>query len=880
MNSLRILRTRLRALFRKGQLEAEMEEEMRAHLELRMQANIEAGMNPEEARFAALRQFGWRESIKDQCREQREGFVGRHLSLICGELRFALRSLSKSPGFTFVAVSSLAVGLALAATTLAMVNAYLIRSLPYPTADRVYHVMYAPPGPYEPRGMTEIDWKSLDDVVEDTISPSSATFYGMDGGSVKTFRGLGVPPGFIHGLGVQAVIGRMFAPEEYAGGAEDVAVIGHEVWRDRFGSDPQVIGRLFRVHRDELAEQTDSLQIVGVLPPGFWFGRDSREKVDVLTPLRDRVRVYMIRLREGVPVASAEKRITEAARSVGSDFRPDWAGVRLESAHDRYVASARPVLVGVSIAVGVVLVLVCANVAVLTLLRALRRQKEVAVRVALGAGWKHIVRMLAAETCLICGAALAAGLALTRATLHWLTPLVETELGRPSPAGPSVVRIDSTVLLALGGMTLVIALSLAFIPLLAPWGRRLAYALRSQGASSTEGLFMRRLRASLIAFEVAGSVVLLVGCGLMIRSAVNLMNTDLGFDPKQVIRVGIRLPARPYAEAPALHRFFTALLERLPQDPGSHVALMNAFPPFYPANTAAFEVGQEETQERLAGLMRVGAGYFNLYNVALRQGREFTASDRLGSQPVAVISETLARRLSPEGGAIGQQIRVMEGDMPGSPPGPWRTVVGVVGDIRQGYDDSDLRDIYLPFLQAPGRFASLHVRTDRAAAFWEQSIRKAAAELDPFVQVGAARTILSEDRQRSGARFLTSMLTGFAAFAALLAVLGIYGVTAYAAQQREREMAIRLAVGANRGSVVRLFLKEGARVLAIGLGFGLLGTFAVVKLLKSQIYGMQPFDVATFVAVFALMATAGALAMWWPARGAALRNPMAVLKEG
>jgi ABC-type antimicrobial peptide transport system permease subunit len=218
--------------------------------------------------------------------------------------------------------------------------------------------------------------------------------------------------------------------------------------------------------------------------------------------------------------------------------------------------------------------------------------------------------------------------------------------------------------------------------------------------------------------------------------------------------------------------------------------------------------------------------------------------------------------------------------MPGAPLGPWRTVVGVVGDIRQGYEDSDLRDIYVPLVQVPTRFASIHVRTDRAASFWEQSVRAAAAQLDPYAQIAAARTIVSEDRQRAGTRFLTSMLTGFAIFAALLAVLGIYGVTTYAAQQREREIAVRVAVGASRSAVVRLFLREGARVLAMGLGLGLAGAFGAVRILESQVYGVQPFDVAALMAAFVLMTAAGLFATWWPAKRAAARSPMVALKDG
>jgi predicted permease len=728
--------------------------------------------------------------------------------------------------------------------------------------------------------MTGIDWKSLEDVVEDSIAASGATFYLRDDGSLTRTRSLQVSAGFLRGLGVQSMIGRTFAEDEFAAESENVAMIGHALWRDRFGSDPQVIGRQLRVARED--EQSESLRIVGVLPAGFWFGRDSSASLDIVTPLRTRMRPYMVRLREGVPVSLAEKRITDAAKSVGSDFRPDWTGVHLQSVHDRYVENIRPVLVGISIAVGTVLVLVCANVAVLMLLRAMRRQKEVVVRVALGAKPNHILRLLAAEAALICGAALAAGLALTAMTLRLLTPLVEAQLGKPPPAAPSAIHLDSTVLLSLGGVSLLIALSLAFIPALVPWQRRLVDVLRSQGTTATDSPFMRRVRNSLIACEVAGSLVLLVGCGLMIRSAVNLTNADLGFNPEKVLRVGVRLPVRLGTNAPALYSFFTAFTERLPQNTNSSMALMTAFPPYYPANTYRFEVAGTQHDQSTVGMLKVGAGYFHVYDVPLRLGREFTADDRWETEPVAVVSETLARQLWPDGSAIGQQIRTVEADadLPGSPFGAWRRIVGVVGDIRQGYEDSDLRDLYLPFLQSPSRFASVHVRTAQSPSFWEQSVRAAATALEPYVMIGAASTIVSEDRLRAGTRFLTSILTGFAVFAAFLAVLGIYGVTSYAVEQREREIAVRVVVGASRSAVIRLFLKEGARLLAIGLGLGLFGAMGAVKILESQVYGVQPFDIPTRVAACVLLTIAGLVAVWWPARRAALRDPMTVLKEG
>src|SRR5690349_9977291 len=243
------------------------------------------------------------------------------------ELRFALRQLRRQPGFAVIAILSLAVGLALTASTLAVVNAYLLRSLPYPTAQRVYHLRYAPVGPWEPRGMTSIDWQSLEDVVTDSITSAGTSYLLKGDGPMTRARGVQASPGFLRGLGVRAVIGRTLGAEDYAGG-ENVAMIGHELWRDRFGADPQVLGRALPVTRED--EQNETLRIVGVLPPGFWFGRDSRDRVEVLTPLRVRTRTYMVRLRDGVPVADAERRITAAARGVGSDFRPDWTGVQLQ----------------------------------------------------------------------------------------------------------------------------------------------------------------------------------------------------------------------------------------------------------------------------------------------------------------------------------------------------------------------------------------------------------------------------------------------------------------------------------------------------------------------------------------------------------------------
>jgi predicted permease len=796
------------------------------------------------------------------------------------DLRVAWRTLLRTPGFTLVTIASLGLGLALTASTMAVVNAYLIRSLPYPAADRLYHVIYAQRGQPEPRGMTLIDWQSLDTVVDVADTSAPTRFHLTDGGYTQEAPGLLVASGSLESLGVRVTVGRSFQRQDFDISAEQVALIGPSLWRDRFGSDPAIIGRQFQASLNDQNGRTETFRIIGILPPEFrYVATYSRNVMEILAPLRAPNRVYMVRLRAGVPMAAGEQVLTEAARNVASSLPPNWTGVRLESVHERYVAELRPLLLAVTTAVGLVLLIVCANVAVLLLLRAMRRQKEVGVRVALGAGRGHIIRMLLAESFLICAAAVSGGLALTAITLRLLAPLIEERLGRPAPGGTSAISIDPTVLLTVGGVGVVIAVTLSLIPLLTPWQRRLGETLRRNGRSGTDGPTMRRVRSSLIAFEVAGSLALLVGCGLMIRSVVNLVRTDLGFQTAHVMRARIVLPARTYPDALSLLGFYERLTGELTTLSLGTVALTN-LPAFFEPPKQSLEADSEAANGLKVSVLAVSADYFSALGISITQGRVFTSRDRLGAEPVAVISETLARRLWPDGRAVGRRLRTAEYPAAGSPLTSWRTVVGVSRDVRQTYADEDQKDIYIPFFQAPNQYAPLIIRTDQPASFWLPKVRSAIAAINPQVAIYESPSLEQEAaRLLAGTRFLTSMLTGFAIFAALLAVLGIYGVTAYAVQQREREMAIRIALGATGRAVIRMFLNDGALVLVSGIACGLLAAAAVTRMLEHQLYGVQRFDASTLVATCALMAVAGLLATWWPARRAAIKDPLPLLKE-
>jgi len=383
----------------------------------------------------------------------------------------------------------------------------------------------------------------------------------------------------------------------------------------------------------------------------------------------------------------------------------------------------------------------------------------------------------------------------------------------------------------------------------------------------------------LIAFEVAGSLALLVGCGLMIRSVLNLVHTDLGFEIAHVMRARIVLPARTYPDGPSLLRFYDQLAAQLATLSLGPTALTN-LPAFFEPPKQSLEADSEAANGLRVSVLAVSADYFSTFGIPVTHGRAFTSGDRLGAQPAAIVSDTLARRLWPDGSAVGRRLRTAEYPAAGSPLTSWRTVVGVARDVRQTYTDGDRNDIYIPFLQAPNQYAPLAIRTDQPASFWLPKVRAAIASINPEVAIYESPSLEQEaERLLAGTRFLTTMLTGFAIFAALLAVLGIYGVTAYAVQQREREMAIRIALGATGGRVIRLFLDDGAVMLASGIACGLLAAVAVTRILEHQLYGVQRFDAPTLVATCALMTAAGLLATWWPARRAAINDPLPLLKE-
>jgi predicted permease len=796
-------------------------------------------------------------------------------------IRTTARALWRSRAFSFTAIVSVALGVTLAATTGAVANAYLARSLPFEHADRLYHISYSEPRQPEPRGARLIDWAALGNVVELADSTGIARLFLPGEPGLQEVQGLRTLPRSAQGIGFPVATGRSFIASDFAPGAPMTMLISRRLWFSRYNGDSSVIGRSVLLAPAGGFADATPVRIIGVLNrPVRTVLTFERGEVDVIYPLREGAAVYLVRTRPGVTRATAEREIDRAFRSVATAIPAGWQGVRLESVNDRYVAPVRPVLVGVSIAVALVLAIVLANVSVLSLLRRVRREKELAVRRALGASSSRIASLALTEGAILVGAGAALASAATWSILDALGPMIEQRLGRAPSGGAGAIVIDSTVAYVIAG---VLALSLVALALPALWRGEgtLVDALRRAGFAGADGPGARSARSVLIGAEVAICVVLLVGTGLMIGSVRNLLGTDLGIDSRGVVRARISVPARGYATDSAKSRFYSRLETAVAPSPSGRFALSSGTP-FYEPGRAPLERGEGQTPSGIRpAVISVTGDYFSTVGIHVTSGRNFDRRDALGTEPVAIVSEGLAKRLWPGANPLGHILRTRSGNAAAETSiAPWRTVVGVVSDVRQGFDDTNLADLYLPFAQAPTQYAQFMAR-GRGADSAVAAVRRAATASEPEAMVTLPTRLDDEIGQMlAGPRFIMSLLSAFAAAAMLVAVIGLYGVTAYAVAQRERELAIRLALGATTKAVVKLFVLDGGRVVLAGLIVGTAGAVAAGRVLAGQLHGVKWFELGATSGAIAVIVLAAGAAIWWPARRAAAVNPATTLKTG
>jgi putative ABC transport system permease protein len=793
------------------------------------------------------------------------------------DVRVAARLLARARGFTATVVITLATALALQASVVAVVNAYLIRSLPYPAADRLYQVSYARPGEDAPEGLEDLDWTSLSDVVEHPVAWDLDVFYMSGGEYPEAAPGAWVTPGFMQGLGIRPAMGRGFSREDFQAGQPQVALISHGLWQTRYSGDSAVIGRTFQAYVSDRPRDPELFTIVGVLAEHFWHFNPYTQ---VLTPLRAATYPYIVRLRADVPPAVVERRITSLVTSGARGIPPGWQA-RLLSSHEQYASTVKPMLFAVGAAVTVVLLIVTVNVALLALLRGMRRQKEIAVRLALGAKRAQVARLLLAESLVLCGAAVIGAALLASVTLRWLAPTIEQQLGRRVPGGLAMLSIDWRVMLVVGASALIVAIAVSMAPLLGAFRPAIFSSLRQSRSSATSGASGRRMRSTFIALEIAGSLSLLVGCGLLLRTVIAQLNVDLGIRTAGVVTAGLAMREQSYPTADRRIELFERVLGALEQADGASSVALSTPPPLASFEPDPIATGAGSNAQRMNATIRaVSANYFTTLGIPVAAGRSFSATDRGRSPPVAIVSATTARRLWSGASPLGRTMRMVEeSESESDTLIVTRTVVGVASDVRQSPTDQDVADVYVPVLQGAGRFVTIVLRTAGPAGMSTAELRRRVTAVDSEVSVGGLQQLnLQAAQQLARPRFLAALFAGFGCFAAILGILGLYAVIAAAVKQREHEIAVRMAVGADRGKIVGLFMNEGGRLVAAGVALGALGAVAMGRLLEAQLFGVKSIDLTTLGIAALVLGAAAAAAIWWPALRASRTDPVVALR--
>ena len=815
------------------------------------------------------------------------------------DLRYALRALAKNPGFAIAAILSLAIGIGANTSIFSITSALLLRPLPYKDASRLVILWNRSPG----LGITQ-DWFSTAQYFDIKNGHSGFEDVAIAFGTNDNLTGNGDPErigtirvssNLLPMLGYRAAMGRLFLPEEDTAGHNRTALLSYGTWTRRFGSDPHILGR-------SVAINGVSCEIVGVLPKTFSLPRDvmptlygAENQAEILLPFpmqpnsaqnRDHEDYNVVgKLKPGVTVAQAQAEMDTLTASLRRDHPqqyPPNGGLTfgIVPLQEQVVGDARHALFVLLGAVACVLLIACANVANLLLSRAVARQKEIAVRTALGASARRIIRQLLTESILLalCGGAL--GIVFSILSVHWIHVLGPKSVPRLDDIG-----VDRAALL----FTLSLSVFSGILFGLAPALRIARIDLHSvlsdgtRGSAGTGAVWGRgnNLRRLLVVSELALSVILLIGAGLLIRSFAHLESVSPGFNPQNVLTLELTMNGHRYKDGPAVLAAYRQLNERLERIPGVSAAgsitslpLSEMFawgPITIEGRTPPAGENFLNADERI-----VSGHYFEAMQIPLRQGRLFNDFDTPTTQKVAMIDEYFAQQYWPHEEAVGKRIRTGGAESKDD----WVTIVGVVGRIKQDALDSDPRiAFYLPHSQYTTQAMNEVVRSGVAPSTLTSAIKKEIRELDPDLPIYNVRTM--DDRvQESLARrrFAMTMLALFALLAFALATIGIYGVMAYMVNQGTREIGIRLALGATQSNILRLVVRQGMTLALTGVGIGLAGAFAVTRLMRSLLFGVRSTDPITFVAIAALLSSIALIASYIPARRAARIDPMVSLR--
>ncbi len=882
MTVLRTLVSRLRMLFRPRAAEQDFNEELESHLALLTDRYVRQGMTMKDALAAAARQFGAATQLKEDLREQRSF---PFFANILQDTRYALRQLRKSPGFSLTAVLTLALGIGANTAVFSLIYAVLLRPLPFKDPDRLAVVWEQNPhrGWYQNvvSAANFNDWKRENHVFQDMALIDPFQTFNLTGrGDPVEIQAEQVTPNLFSVLGVQPLLGRSFLPEEGRPGSARVVILGHALWEHRYGGDRSIIGK-------SISLNSESYTAIGIMPPGFSDSYSRREDtsaqiwisgLDLSNPERTAHNFIAIaRLANGITLQRAQAEMDTIAAGLQKRYpgNAGW-GVGVMNLHDEIAGDSRPALLVLLVAVALVLLIACVNLANLLLARGAARSRELAVRKALGANRGRLVMQLLTESFLLSIFGGFAGL--------WIASLGTKGLVAIAPMdtpGIETASLNSIVLFYTAGIAFATAIVFGLLPALGFSNLDLSSSLKESGRGSTEGASAGKIRRLLVSAEFALALVLVVSAGLMVKTLFNMHSIDLGFRADHVLTLRVSLDDVKYNEQQQAE-FYRALLTRLSHMPGIQSATVSRGIPFFGWAGQGFVTPENPNPAPAempdANYLPVGPQYFEVLRIPLKKGRTFTEYDTQNAMHVAVVNEALARKYWPGQDPIGKRLRISW-----APP-VWLTVVGVTANVRtQGPEADFLPEIYVPYTQHPWLLTprNLLIRTWAANPLIVfPAVRQAIRELDRDQPIADVRTLEAVASQPLGLRnFLTYLLGGFASLALLLAAIGVYGVMAYSVTQRLREMGIRMALGASQYQVLRIVLEEGMQVGALGVLIGLIGSFGATRLLASQLYKVKATDPWTFGAVALLLASIAAIAAYLPARRAARVDPIAVLRE-
>ena len=887
MRLLNVFSTRVRALHQREAVLGDIDEEMRLHIEMETEANMERGLPPAEARRAALRSFGNLDRLRETAYDVRGGGF---LETLVQDVRYGARLLAKNKGFTAVAVLTLALGIGANTAIFSVVNELLLRPLPYSGAERLALLWEIGPDDRHQNSVSTANYRSWQE--QSTAYESMAAFtdrrISLTGGDgePEEVTGQYATPELFQVLRVEPLLGRFFTPEDAVEGAAKVVVLSHGLWKRRFGGDPKLVG-------NPIMLSGAPVTVIGILPPGFqWYirqgastgGRPASIWLPLALPtkepnIRGRFLGVVARLKPGTTFeqATAEMKTLAARTEIESPEYNKGFGAEVLPLREQLVGNVRSALLILLGAVAFVLLIACANVANLLLSRAAAREKEIALRTAIGASRSRVVRQLLTESLLLAVLGSLLGLVFAWWGLRALVAISPADVVNLEGVGLNVPVLAVTL-----AVSLVTGLLFGLVPALEATRLNLNDTLKEGGKGSGQSARSQRLRGALVITEVAMALVLLAGAGLLVKSFVGLQRVNTGFNPENVLTMVLRLPGAKYQEVPQLTAFFNQTMERLRTLPGVRNVGMVNYLPFYGGLGAGTGFTIEGRPAPAPGdipttdVRVTDGGYFAAMGIPLLRGRNFTDVETREERHVILINDALARKYFPGENPLGKRIAVEMSEEPFP-----SEIIGIVADVKHESLVTDAPPtVFMPFPDLPYPFMTLVLRTTGDPADMAADARNAIRAIDPEQPIADVRTmrrVMSEFNGR--ARFNTILLGLFAALATLLAAVGIFGVMSYSVTLRTREIGLRMALGAQPGQVLKLILKQGLLLTLIGIAVGLAGALALTRLLSGLLFGVGSADPATFAAIVLLLTVVSWIASYIPARRATRVDPLLALSS-